>query len=587
MNFIRQIEFDAFRLDMANAQLWQGSQQLTLRPQSLAVLKFLLEHSGHLVTRAELLHKVWQGRYVSDATIRGCIREIRMVLQDSAKTPQYIETVGRRGYRFIDDQRTPAVDMARVPSESEGLPIVGRDYHLKQLGQKLALAESGQRQLTLIGGEAGVGKTSLAGLFIQETGATAEFLIGRGRCIDQYGRDEAYLPVLDILYDLAQSDQRDFVISAMRSHAPSWLVQLTTLIGQPEREQLRQQLAGITQMRMLQELNQLLIILAQRRPLLLLIEDLHWCDTSTLELLAYLAQRKEPACWLLLGTYRPAEVQLHKHRLRDLSAELRSRECCSQLTLAPLGSSDIRNYLHSRLGATVNDEVITWLLHRTGGNALFLTNIVTYLLQQKLLICDDAGWKLQATPEKLYAVPEKLQQFIFKQLEQLPEAAQNLLEVASVAGETFTTAAIAAGLQFEVRQVERLCEDLARLGSPISEVDLHIWPDATPSARYRFQHTLYRQVLYERLGQARRARLHRDLGERLESGYGERVAEIAGELALHFSEAREYTQAVRYYQLAATTASHRGALHEALNHSLPCRSADHRHTDGDAPDRPE
>ncbi len=95
------ILFPPFHLDPVNAQLWRGTQALELRPKSFAVLQYLLEHSGQLVTKEELLNAVWPGTYVSEALVKDSILEIRKVLGDDPRAPQFIETVHRRGYRFI------------------------------------------------------------------------------------------------------------------------------------------------------------------------------------------------------------------------------------------------------------------------------------------------------------------------------------------------------------------------------------------------------------------------------------------------------------------------------------------------------
>ena len=402
MQFVQQIVFDSFKLDIADKQLWHGDQQLTLRPQTFALLQYLVENPNRLISKDELLRDVWRGRHVSDSTIRGCIREVRTVLQDSTESSRYLETVGRKGYRFIGISRHGDLSSSALASNNDNERlIVGRQRELDQLKQRLTQAKTGERQLVLISGEAGLGKTSLANLFLQEAEKNHEILIGRGRCVDQHGHSEAYLPIRDWLYDLACSDVQNSVLAAMRRYAPSWLAQLTMFLDESEREHLQQLLPGITQARMVQELNHLLIALTETQPLLLLIEDLHWCDTSTLELLAYLPQRQEPARWMILGNYRQIEVKLQNPRLHDLLIELQSRECCWELELSPLEIDDIAAYLRSRLGDTIATETVLWLHHRTGGNALFLINIVKYLLQQQLLIQSAEGWQLRWRPRTI------------------------------------------------------------------------------------------------------------------------------------------------------------------------------------------
>ena len=96
----RSLNFGPFRLDLLQNRLWRKAQPLTLRPQAVAVLRYLVLHSDRLVTKAELLQHVWGGRQVTDSVLRGCIHAIRVALADTAATPQYLETVGRQGYQF-------------------------------------------------------------------------------------------------------------------------------------------------------------------------------------------------------------------------------------------------------------------------------------------------------------------------------------------------------------------------------------------------------------------------------------------------------------------------------------------------------
>src|SRR5262245_62165431 len=95
------MSFPPFRLDVVNQRLWRGGQALDLRPKTFAVLHYLLERGGRLVTKTELLGAVWRETFVGDAVLKNCIRELRALLGDDSQTPLYLATVHRRGYRFI------------------------------------------------------------------------------------------------------------------------------------------------------------------------------------------------------------------------------------------------------------------------------------------------------------------------------------------------------------------------------------------------------------------------------------------------------------------------------------------------------
>ena len=161
------------------------------------------------------------------------------------------------------------------------------------------------------------------------------------------------------------------------------------------------------------------------------------------------------------------------------------------------------------------------------------------------------------------SLPEGLQALLLRRIEALPPAVCRVLEAASVVGTAFTVAAVAAGSQAPVEDVEVVCEGLAAQQHLLDEAGLGVWPDGTRGGRYRFQHALYQQVLYDQIGTARRMQLHRRIGARLEAGYGARAGEIAARLALHFERGGEVPRAVQYWQQAAENAARRNAHYEA------------------------
>ena len=167
-----------------------GTQVIALRPRSLAMLRYLVEHPGRLVTKAELRQHVWAGTHVTDTVLRVCVQEIRAALGDAAAAPQYLETVGRQGYRFLvgDDQEVP-------PPLTAG-PIVGRQREVDALEAWFQRAAHGARQLVLVSGEAGMGKTTVVDLWLARLAAGSGVRIARGQCVEHYGEGEPYLPLL-------------------------------------------------------------------------------------------------------------------------------------------------------------------------------------------------------------------------------------------------------------------------------------------------------------------------------------------------------------------------------------------------------
>jgi adenylate cyclase len=306
-------------------------------------------------------------------------------------------------------------------------------------------------------------------------------------------------------------------------------------------------------------------VLTVATPLVLVLEDLHWSDPATIEFLTFLAQRREPARLLVLGTYRPVETVVHAHPLRGMVQELKGRGHCVELGLELLPAEDVAAYVAGRLGEPITAALGAFVTERTEGNALFMVNIVEHLLQQELLIRQAGQWTLLAGSEaKLASVPEGLQQLLMRRIEELQPAARRVLEAASVAGAAFAVAAVAAGAQCSVDEAEAVCEGLVAQQHCLDDMGLAIWPDGTSGGRYRFRHTLYLQVLYEQLGSARRMQLHQRIGVCLETGHGAQAGEIAAQLAIHFERGGEVLRAVRHLEQAADNAVRRNAYHEAV-----------------------
>ena len=556
----RSLTFGSFHLDLLQSRLWRQEQPIALRPQAFAVLRYLVMHADRLVTKAELLQHVWGGRQVTDSVLRGCIHAIRVALADTADTPQYLETVGRLGYQFRLGRAATRLRQAHAR------PVVGRQGEVEWLHERWLWAREGQRQCAMLSGEVGIGKTTVVDLFVASLSTPSEVGIGRGQCVDTYGEGEPYLPMLEALGQLGQSPHREALRSVLQRYAPTWLGHLPVLLGDDERERLQRQLPDVTPGRMLRELAEALEALTRTTPLVLVLEDLHWSDVATVNLLTYLAQRRDPARLLVLGTYRPVDVVVRAHPLRGMLQELRGRGVCDDLALELFLPDDVEAYAAARLGGEVTAELVAQLYHHTEGNALFLVNLLEHLVEQGGVKQEGARWTLRSSLSAVPSLPDAWQLLITKRLEGLAPDAQHVLEVASVAGDVFAAATVAAGLDVPVAQVEALCETLGQQHEFLEYAGLDEWPDGTLSGCYRFQHALYRQVLAERLGELQRMQVHRRMGERLEQGYGPQTPTIATQLAHHFVQGRAPHRAVPYLHQAGEQALQRWAYHEARRH---------------------
>jgi predicted ATPase len=538
-----QLTFGPFRLETPQGGLWRGDHLIPLRPRSLAMLRYLAAHPGRLVTKAEVLQHVWAGMHVTPTVLRVCVREIRAALGDSAVAPRYLVTVGHQGYRWLGGG-----ELEGPPPRPVGL-LVGRQDEVECLAAWGQRAAHGTRQLVFVSGEAGVGKTTVVAMALARLTAWGEVWTARGQCVEHTGEGEPYLPFLEVLRQLGQGPERDVVRAVLRQYAPMWLAHLPGLVSEAELERLQGRLHGLTPARMLREFAEALEVLTAERLLVLLLEDLQWSDRSTVECLAYLAQRPEPARLLVLGTYRPVEVLLQGHPLRGMLQELCGRGQGVDLQLELLSAADVAAYVVGRLGGPVAPRLTTEVYARTDGNALYMVTIVEHLVQQGGVVQRAGQWTLReegAAPGA--SLPAGLRGLLLRRIEALAPAARRVLEAASVVGETFAVAAVAAGVQGPVEDVEAVCTGLAAQRHFLDDAGWTVWPDTTRGGQYRFQHALYQQVLYESLGTARRVQLHQAIGGRLEAGYGARAGEMAAQLAVHFEQAGVVQRAVHYWQ---------------------------------------
>jgi predicted ATPase/DNA-binding winged helix-turn-helix (wHTH) protein len=576
----QQIALGPFRLDEANECLWHEKRAISLRPKAYAVLRYLVQHPGILVTKQQLLDDVWPNTFVSDAVLKDCVRQLREAFGDEAKSPRYIETAHRRGYRFIGpvsgEKNTSSTEAARperfsayplpIPPPTD-LSILGREEALAQMMAWLDKSIAAQTQVVFVTGEAGIGKTTLVEAFLQQARQLQDIWIARGQCLEQYGAGEAYLPVLECLSRLARGPARGRIIELLRANAPTWLAQMPSLTTPAEREALQEEVAGATRERMLREMSEAIEALTLESPLILVLEDLHWSDLSTLDLISYLARGRHPTRLMLIGTYRPVEVILNDHPLKDVKLELQMHKLCQELPLEYLTPEVVAEFLDLKFpGHQFPAGLPPMIHHRTEGNPLFMVNLIEYLVDEEIMESRDGHWCLQAELNEVeLGVPENMRYMIEKHVERLTPEEQRVLEGASVVGMDCSAAAMAAGLEDDVIKIEEICDGLARRHHFLRPAYLAELPDGTITPRYKFIHSLYLDVLYRRVVPTRRSQIHGRIGERGEEIYGDRVGEIATELAVHFEQARDSERAVKYLLLAAENAARRSADHEVIS----------------------
>jgi DNA-binding winged helix-turn-helix (wHTH) protein/tetratricopeptide (TPR) repeat protein len=557
--------FDPFRLDLENQCLWRGETRISLMPKPFAVLRYLVEHPGRLVTHDQLLQAVWPDTFVQPEVLRRYIVEIRRALGDRPEAPQFIQTFPKRGYQFI---APVIVHTRRDPSESassERSKLVGREAALADLHRYLTTALSGRRQIVFVVGEPGIGKTSLVDAFERASTEIAGLSVARGQSVEGFGGKEAYYPLLEALGQLARGPARTLVVDTLAATAPTWLIQFSSLVRPEQVAALQREILGATRERMVRELCEALEVITRTIPLVLFLEDLHWVDHSTLDIISAIARRREPAKLLVVGTFRPADLILSDSPLKALKQDLLLHHLSHEVELERLQESDVRDYLTAAFAPGDIPSGMATVIHRhSDGNPLFMTAMLEHLVQHGVLSQVEGRWTMTVPLEQADpGVPETLKQLLEVQLQHLSDPEQQLLKCASVAGQHFTGWALGTMLESDRSTFEQTCDALAKRQQFLRVSGIRELPSGNPTSEYQFRHALYREVLYRRLNPTLRVAFHRRLAEGLEQ-LRSSEPEIAAEIALHFQEGHQHEKAIQYLILAAQSATRRYAHRQSI-----------------------
>ncbi|MEP5763333.1 MAG: AAA family ATPase [Halieaceae bacterium] len=563
------------RLDASTQRLTVNGRTVDLRPKSWDLLSYMAARPGLLLTKRELIEAVWADRVVTEASLNQAVRELRKTLGDDARSPRYIETVHRRGFRFIagtgehGSSSGPQATQVTTTGQGKG-KLFGREQELAYLQERFKQAADGQRQLCFITGEPGIGKTSLVQAFLDSIPpgeGSKTPLIGLGQCIDQHGEGEAYLPILETIDRLARGPNGERVQRQLQRYAPTWLIQLPWL--QPSTgPEYDPQLLAATPTRMLREFCVFCEAIAAESPLVLWLEDLHWSDHSTIDLLHALARRQEASHILVVASYRPVDAALLDAPVRALKQTLIQHNTATELPLELLTLDGVGAYLAARFEGIEQLPKLTRAIHETtDGNPLFMVTLANYLVSKHVLIRDQNLWTAAGALDSIREQsPDSLKGIVELQLKQATDEELSLLETASVLGTLFSSRTIAHILESDLDAVEQAFDQLARHGLVLSQAGSVDWPDNRVSQDYTFIHEVFRRTLYDSISPARLQQLHLCAGEALEEAHGSHADAVAAVLALHFEAGRDHARAIKYLQLAAERARQLGPASEAAQY---------------------
>lgn len=559
--------FGAYELDLSRYELRGRGAVVPIEPQVFDVLAYLIQHCDRVVTKEELLDNVWGDRFVSESALTSRIKAARRAIGDDGSRQTLIRTTHRRGYRFVGSlsDAGPGASPDGSTVDLHPAELAGRARELTELQQRLASATAGHRQLVFVAGSPGIGKTALVQQLVRSLPAGT--LVGVGQCVELRGGGEAYLPVLGAIRHACSGVNGRALVDRLIDVAPNWVVQLQGLVSSEQQDSLRARAAGAASDRMLRELLDAVCFTSDGSPLVLVLEDLHWSDGSTLDLIEALAADGRSAPLLLIGTHRPSDGSSTSRAIHALAVNLRLRQSASLISLDALPIADLGQLAARRLGGEIDGDLLALIHNRTGGIPLFAEHLLGEWVSTGWL--EVGSGRVRATRplvELADAIPDGIRLLIEHTADRLTPSEQTALAGAAVAGRSFTSAEVSAATKQPEEDVEAVLAGLARRAAFIESHGETAWPDGTVTSSFAFLHDLYREVLHRRAGPARLAAQHQRIGLRLEDAHRSKLSPCAATLAVHFMQGGDLDRAVRFRIMAAEDQLQRSAHREAIDH---------------------
>jgi DNA-binding winged helix-turn-helix (wHTH) protein len=526
--------FDDFVCDDALHELRSGGVPLKVDGQVLALLEYLLQNPGRLVTKDELLQHVWEGRALGDNVISVCVAKLRNVLGRSS--PPHITSVYGRGYRFMRNVRelpsAPATSSpAPTPATRDGAPLVGRTTALARLYAALESARAGRAAVCALLGEAGIGKTRAAEV-LEERAQALALRVCWGRC-HALGEAPPLWPWLQIVRSAEAQLSIDLGSRAIEEIA---LPSATA----PEHFQRR---AADASYQTLGWMTRALLQMCAHGPWLVVLEDMQWADSASLQLLSQLIAEiaQLPLCLLL--TVRDTELPEDARSRRALDYVLGQR-ACERIALSRLLGADVTAYttaLFETAPAALSDAVLA----HSQGNPFFMVELLRPWVNGPA-----------PSPDQLQLAGPALE-IVRQGLRRLDAATNEVLSAAAVVGSRFELGLLSA---ITAQDPEALIE---RLEDAMSTQVIVAAPGS--HTHFAFGHDLVRSVLYQDLGIAGRTHWHKRTADALLLRSGP-AAPASAELAHHLLLALpsgDARHAIAHARRAAFAAMRLGAYSDA------------------------
>jgi DNA-binding winged helix-turn-helix (wHTH) protein/predicted ATPase len=557
--------FGDFRLSADGTLLLRHGVVVPLAPKVLQTLLVLVQRAGTVVKKSELIETIWPDSFVEETGLTRNISVLRQALGDEHQ--HLIATVARIGYRFAGavQRVTGGGDPPDHQGRAGGQVVVGRSRELDALRSAFARTRGGQGGIVALAGEPGIGKTTAADTFLREVDSAC--LIGTGRCSERFAGAEPHMPILEALDELTEEPS---VMAMLRRKAPTWSHVVRRESSDDGGDDTSESGATGNQERLMRELTFFLEETSRQQPVVIFLDDLHWADVGTVDVLSHLAPRLLRMRTLVVIAYRLHELALTRHSFARLRNELLARGQIREVQVCLLALDDVREYVQSAFGsADVPVELPAFVYRKTEGNPLFMTDLVRYVREAHIPV---TGNLLTSD------VPDSLRGLIERMLQAFDPALRQLLAIAAVQGYEFDSATLARVGGRAAADVEDLLRSAEHVHAFVAIIDERELPDGTVSLTYRFVHVLYQEALYASITPSRRIAWATHIAEALVVSHTGRTDAIAGQLAMLFETGREFWQAAQYFLITSRNAARLfsfAAATELADRGLQCLRSVH------------
>ena len=537
--------FGPFRLDPIQG-LSRGDREVRVTPKSLAVLCELVRQAGELVTKKSLFDTVWTNRIISDATLSSCIAELRKALGDDARDPRYIETVHRRGFRFLASVECPSRPASRPPINQASFI---REPELVILQRHLDVQSQDASRVMAIEGEEGAGKSALVDALLRHFAPANAYRICRGSCAEHWGNADPYHPILSALTALCMQRNGAQVISDLRHSAPTWLAELTSVQEKSELDDLRLRTAGVTTARFRQELNTVLARVAARQPLLIVLEDLQWSDASTLDWLSDFPQSISAPVTVLV-TRTPGTAP--------------AIDSDAVLELSPLDEGDIYTHLEGKFpGLTEAPDALVEVARAIGQSSDGIPESIGALVDEIVrcgaLVECEGRWVLKpGAVDAVYNVGKGCQKLAARRIASMSERDREILAAAALAGRRFAAGEVAAAVGASQHAIDGVLDRLVKAGDIAREFGSVARLGFAGDQVYRFESRTIRTGLIDTMDFHLRGQLHRRIARAAENSLGESAGDRSPELSIRYQLANDCARAMARHHEAASVSWRRG-----------------------------